>query len=135
MRFFSVVCLSIYYEKNTAKTALTMMRLFFAKELNFCPSDINVSCVKMPVFETHFKIFNSCFLYVQQVVTRNKLISYRPCKLMTLNFLTVKENLCTNLLRTIISSLVNKNFYYIVMLFLCYASLFFCISRGTLKYF
>ena len=119
-----MVCLSIYYEKNTVKTALTMMGLFFAKELNFCPSDINVSCVKIAVFETHFKIFNSCFLYIQQVVTRNKFISYRPRKLMTLNFLTVKENLCTNLLRTIVSSLVNKNYYYIVMLFLCYVFLF-----------
>ena len=88
-----MVCLSIYYEKNTVKTALTMMGLFFAKELNFCPSDINVSCVKIAVFETHFKIFNSCFLYIQQVVTRNKFISYRPRKLMTLNFLTVRKSM------------------------------------------
>ena len=43
----------------------------------------------------------------------------------------------TKLLRTIIFSLVNKNYYYIVILFLCYVSflpLRFCIFLATLEY-
>ena len=78
------------------------------------------NCVKFLVLGTHFKIFNSCFLYTQHVVTRNKFISFRPWKLVTLTLLTDKENLYTNLLRTITSSLANKNYYYIIILFLCY---------------
>ena len=39
---------------------------------------------------------------------------------MSLILVTVKENLCMNLQRTIISPLVNKNYYYIAILFLCY---------------
>ena len=77
----------------------------------------------MPVLETHLKIFSSCFLYIQYVVTRNKFASFRAWKLDTLTLLTVKENLNTNLLRTIISSLVNKNYYYAVILFLCLFSI------------
>ena len=46
---------------------------------------------------------------------------FRPWKLDTLTLPTVKENLNTNLLRTIISSLASKNYYHIVLLFLCYA--------------
>ena len=53
-------------------------------------------------------------------MTRNNFTSFRPWKLETLTPLTVKENLYTNLLRTLVSSLVNKNYYYIVILFLCY---------------
>ena len=53
-------------------------------------------------------------------MTRNNFTSCRPWKLETLTPLTVKENLYTNLLRTLVSSLVNKNYYYIVILFLCY---------------
>ena len=85
-----------------------------------------------------FSIYYSCFLYIQHVVARNKFTSFRPWKTETLTLLTVKENLYTNLLRTIISSLVNKNYYYIVTLFLRYAFLFclsgFCISLSALKY-
>ena len=62
-------------------------------------------------------------------MTRNKFTSFRPWKLETLTLLTVKENLFTNLLRTIISSLVNKNYYYIVILHLCYVSPF--VSKGS----
>ena len=40
VRYFSVVCLSIYYEKLAVKTKLTTIRHFFAKKLNCCPSDI-----------------------------------------------------------------------------------------------
>ena len=40
VKYFSVFCLSIYYEKLDVKTALTMMGHFFAKKLNYCPSDI-----------------------------------------------------------------------------------------------
>ena len=40
VKYFSVVCLSIYYEKLAVKTTLTTMGHFFAKKLNFCPSDI-----------------------------------------------------------------------------------------------
>ena len=68
----------------------------------------------MPVFETHFKILNSCLLYIQHVVTT----LYGPWKLKNLTFLTVKETLHTNLLRTMIISRVNKNYYYTVTLFL-----------------
>ena len=68
----------------------------------------------MPVFETHFKILNSCVLYIQHVVTT----WFRPWKLKNLTFLIVKETLYTNLLRTMIASLVNKNYYDTVILFL-----------------
>ena len=40
VKHFSVVCLSSYYEKLTVKTTLTTIRRFFAKKLNFCPSNI-----------------------------------------------------------------------------------------------
>ena len=40
VKYFSVVCLSIYYEKLAVKTTLTTMGHFFAKKLNYCPSDI-----------------------------------------------------------------------------------------------
>ena len=90
--------------------------------------NLKFKCVKMPVLETHLKIFSSCFLYIQYVVTRNKFASFRAWKLDTLTLLTVKENLNTNLLRTIISSLVNKNYYYAVILFLCYV--FHFASKG-----
>ena len=39
VRYFSVVFLSIYYEKLAVKTTLTTMGHFFTKKLNFCPSD------------------------------------------------------------------------------------------------
>ena len=88
--------------------------------------------------ETDLTIISSCFLYILQVVTRNKFIYFWLLKRDNLTLLTVKENLYTNLLRTIISSLVNKNYYYIVTLFLRYAFLFclsgFCISLSALKY-
>ena len=65
VKYFSVVCLSIYYEK-VAET-------FLRKEVKLLSVQHNLlfNCVKMPVFETHFKIFNPCFLYIQQVLTRN----------------------------------------------------------------
>ena len=40
VKYFSVVCLSIYYEKLAAKTTLTTMGHFFAKKLNYCSFDI-----------------------------------------------------------------------------------------------
>ena len=40
VKYFSVVCLSIYQEKLAVKTTLTTMGHFFAKKLNYCPSDI-----------------------------------------------------------------------------------------------
>ena len=40
VKYFSVVCLSICYEKLALKTALITMGHFFAKRLNYCPSDI-----------------------------------------------------------------------------------------------
>ena len=40
VKYFSVICLSIYYEKPTVKITLTTMGHFFAKKLNYCPSDI-----------------------------------------------------------------------------------------------
>ena len=35
VKYFSVACLSIYYEKLALKTTFTKMRHFFAKKLNF----------------------------------------------------------------------------------------------------
>ena len=40
VKYFSIVCLSIYYEKLAVKTTLTTMGYFFAKKLNYCSSDI-----------------------------------------------------------------------------------------------
>ena len=40
VKYFSVVCLSIFYEKPAIKTVLATMGYFFAKKLNYCPSDI-----------------------------------------------------------------------------------------------
>ena len=39
-KYFSVVCLRIYYEKRAIKTALTTMGHFFGKKVIFCPSNI-----------------------------------------------------------------------------------------------
>ena len=63
-------------------------------------------------------------------MTRNKLTQFRPWKLETLIFLQTKK---TCILRTMISSLVNKNYYYIVILFLCYAFLRYIVSHGQMK--
>ena len=41
VKYFSVVCLSIYYDKSAIKTTLATMGHFFAKKLIFCPSNIN----------------------------------------------------------------------------------------------
>ena len=51
VKYFSVVCLSIYYEK-VAET-------FLRKEVKLLSVQHNLlfNCVKMPVFETHFKNF------------------------------------------------------------------------------
>ena len=39
VKYFSVVSLSIYYKKLAVKTTVKMMGHFFAKKLNYCPSD------------------------------------------------------------------------------------------------
>ena len=103
---------------------------FLFKEVKFLSVRHNLKfcCVKMSLFETHIKIFSSGFLYMQHVITRNKFTSFRPWKLETLTLLRVKEYLYKNLLRTIVSSLVNKNHYHIVISFLCYVSPF--ASKG-----
>ena len=105
----------------------------------FCIDMIYMIYLDMDYFSiVCLSIYYSCFLYIQHVVARNKFTSFRPWKTETLTLLTVKENLYTNLLRTIISSLVNKNCYYIVTLFLRYAFPFclsgFFISLSALKY-
>ena len=89
----------------------------------------------MPVFETHLKIYITCFLYIQQVVTRNNFTQFRSWKLETLTLPTVKENLYMNLLRTIVSSFVNKNYYVVTLFLLCFPFCLrgFCISLATLK--
>ena len=38
VKYFSIVCLSIYCEKLPVKTTLTTMEHLFAKKLNYCPS-------------------------------------------------------------------------------------------------
>ena len=79
----------------------------------------------------HFsKFLIHVFFYIQHIVTRNKFTLFNPWKLETFTPLTVKENLITNLLRAIISSLVNKNYYYIVILFLQFVILF--VSKDLL---
>ena len=40
VKYFSIVCHSIYYKQPTVKITLTTMGHFFAKKLNYCPSDI-----------------------------------------------------------------------------------------------
>ena len=40
VKYFLVVCLSIYYEKPVEKTTLITTGYFFAKKLNYCPFDI-----------------------------------------------------------------------------------------------
>ena len=40
VKYFLVVCLSIYYEKPAAKVTLTTMEHFFARKLNYCQFDI-----------------------------------------------------------------------------------------------
>ena len=40
VKYFSVVCRNICYEKLGVKTLLTMVGHFLAKKLNVCPSDI-----------------------------------------------------------------------------------------------
>ena len=130
VKYFSVVCLSIYSEKHAGKTTLTTMGHFFSKKLNLCPSDItwNSVALKCHCLKHTSKYFSSGFLYMQHVITRNKFTSFRPWKLETLTLLRVKEYLYKNLLRTIVSSLVNKNHYHIVISFLCYVSPF--ASKG-----
>ena len=69
VKYFSVVCLSIYYEKITVKTTLTTMRHSFEKKLNFCLSNIILNSIALKcqcskhflihVSKLHFKISNS----------------------------------------------------------------------------
>ena len=40
VKCFSVVCLSTYFENLAVKTTYITMGHFFAKNLNYCPSDI-----------------------------------------------------------------------------------------------
>ena len=70
VKCFSVVCLSIYCEKPAT---LTTMGHFFEKKINYCPPDIicNSVALKCQCVKHTEKIFNSCFLYIQQVVARN----------------------------------------------------------------
>ena len=69
MKYFSVVCPSIFYEKPAVKTALTTMSLL-CKEVKLL--SIRHNLLETPVFETRLKIVNLCFLDIQQDVTRNK---------------------------------------------------------------
>ena len=56
VKYFSVVCLSIYYEKLAVKATLTTMGDFFAKKLNYCPSDIKCQWFKHTFFNSFFCI-------------------------------------------------------------------------------
>ena len=47
VKYFSLVCLSIYCEKLAVKTTLTAMGLFFAGKLNYCPSDIILNSIAL----------------------------------------------------------------------------------------
>ena len=68
------------------------------------------------------------FFYIQQIVTRNKLTQFRPGNLETLTFLQSKK-IC--ILRTIISSLVNK----IIIILLCYTCAVFSLLSLRILYF
>ena len=53
VKYFSEVCLSIYYEKHAVKTTHRTMGHSFVKKWNFCPSDIiwNSSALKYQCFK------------------------------------------------------------------------------------
>ena len=70
------------------------------------------------------------FLLIQHVVTRNKFTLFRTWKLGT--FTLQSKKLYANLLRTRDSSVVSKNYYYIVILFLYYVFSF--ASKGFVFY-
>ena len=73
VKYFSVVCHSTYYEKLAVKTRHTTMGHFFAKKLDYCPSDIICNSIALTSHcLKHLKVFNSCILYIKQVLTRNK---------------------------------------------------------------
>ena len=114
VKYFSVVCGIIYYKKVAETFLRKKVKLLSVRQ------NLLFNCVKMPVFQTIFKIFNPSFLYIQEILTRNYFTQFSPWKLEALTLLTVKENFYMNLLRTIISNLLYKNHYYIVILFLCY---------------
>ena len=109
MKYFSVACLSIYYEKLAVKTTLKFLSLWHNSKFY---------CVKMPVFETHFKVLNSWFLYSQHVMTRNKFTSSYALEARDLYFSYSQVKFVYEF--TIVSFLVLKNYYRTVMLFQCY---------------
>ena len=47
VKYFSVVCLCVYYEKPAVKTKHTTMGHFFAKKLNYCLFDIIYNSVEL----------------------------------------------------------------------------------------
>ena len=47
VNYFSVVFLRIYYEKLAVKANHTTIGYFFAKKLNYCPSDINYNSLAL----------------------------------------------------------------------------------------
>ena len=47
VKYFSVVCLCVYYEKLAVKTKRTTMGYFFAKKLNYCSFDIIYNSVEL----------------------------------------------------------------------------------------
>ena len=123
VKYLLVVCLCIYYEKVAVKTTLTTMGHFFEKKLNFFPSGIiwNSNYVKGNCFKhtSEFLIHAFCI----SNTSWREIISPRldlDDFVETRNLDSVKENLHTNLLRTIISSLASKSYYYIIILVLCY---------------
>ena len=47
VKYCPVVCLSIHCEKHAVKITLKTMGHFFAKKLNFCPSDIILNSIAL----------------------------------------------------------------------------------------
>ena len=47
VKYFSVVCFCVYYEKLAVKTKRTTMGYFFAKKLNYCSFDIIYNSVEL----------------------------------------------------------------------------------------
>ena len=77
--------------------------------------------MKMPVVETHLKIFNSCFLYIQQVIARNNFTQFQTWETGDLDSPDSERKLVYEFTAKNNVFFVNSHYYfYIAILFLCY---------------
>ena len=94
--YFSVVCLTIYYEKPAVKTMLTTMGYFFSKKLNYCPSDI--ICNSFPLKCLCLKYTKKILIHILTLETRDLGSSYSERKFVyefntNNNFFSCKQKL------------------------------------------